>query len=143
MNRSIILLTIFLMLTSFVTSIPFPSERNDPLSGFKECEGDFPDTITAFSFKPDPVDVGEPLTVRIASDAYVPMKNGSLITVTGYLNNEQAFNEVTDFCQYFVEQSSECPVEGHFDITATQPTMPSPSDPKDTVLDYLVQISGK
>ena len=124
MNRSIILIAIFLMLVSFVTSIPLLSERNhDPLSGFKECEGDYPDTITLFSFSPNPEVVGQPLNVRLAGDTPVPIEEGSTIKVTGYLDNKQAFNDVNDFCKFFVGSSFKCPIEGHFDITTSYPTM--------------------
>ena len=137
-------ITIFLMFVTFVTSIPLLSERhNDPLSGFKECDGYFPDKITLFSFSPDPVVVGQPINIRMAGDIPEPIEEGSTLTVTGFLNNEQAFNDVTDFCQYFVEPNFKCPLKDHFDITTSYPTMTDPSDPKNTTLDFIVQISGK
>ena len=131
------------MFATFVVSIPFPSERNDPLSGFEECEGDYPDTITLFSFCPDPVVIGQPATFHIAGDAPVPIKEGSLLKLTGYLHNKQAFSEVHDFCKDFVDQNSKCPLKGHFDFVTTHPTMANPSDPKNTVVDFQVKISGK
>ena len=143
MNRSIIiLLTIFLMFASFVLSVPYPSEYNDPLSGFEECKGDYPDIITLYKYSPNPVVVGQPVTIHIAGYAPVPIKEGSLIKVTRH-NDEQTFHEEIDFCKDFVEQSSKCPIKGHFNLTAIHPTMTSPSDPKNTVVNYRVKISGK
>ena len=121
MNRSIILVTIFLMFVSFVTSIPLLSERDDdPLSGFKECEGYHPDSITLFSFSPNPIVVGQPINIHIAGDLPAPIKEGSTLNVTSYLDNKQKFTKVRDFCKFFVEPKYKCPVEGHFDITVLQ-----------------------
>src|SRR5581483_10594392 len=127
MNRSIILLSTFftfLMFTSFVTSIPFLSKHeDDPLSGFKECKEDnFPDTITAYDYSPNPIEVGQPITVHIAGEATEPIVEGSELLIDGFLDNEKAFNETADFCQVFVAPTSKCPVKDHFDITTSYPT---------------------
>ena len=58
----------------------------------------------------------------------------------GYLNNEQAFNEVTDFCQPKLQRSFWYYHKLSYNDKLTKPYA---SDPKNTVLDYMVKISDK
>src|SRR5581483_1391680 len=112
--------------------------------GFKVCQGDnFPDVITAFDFSPNPLEVGQPLNIHIAGEAPVPIVEGSLLYVDGFLKGQKAFNETVDFCQFFVAQNSKCPLKDNFDITATYPTQVEPGDPKNTTVDFFVRLSCK
>jgi hypothetical protein len=142
MNRFIILLTFFAMLVSFATSIPL---KRDTLSGFKQCEGQFQNTITLFSYSPDPIVPGKNVTLHIGGEATEIVQEGALITFTGYVDKKEVFHSELDYCEYFVEQSgSKCPVEtGHFDFTSTWLEPTNPEDPKDVVVEYEIIITSE
>src|ERR1044072_169099 len=80
MNRFIVLLTIFATLASFAASTPL---RRDDLSGFKQCERQFLNTVTSFSFSPNPVIPGKNVTVHIGGEATETVVEGALLTFTG------------------------------------------------------------
>src|SRR5690349_1379590 len=128
--RVIILLNIFLMLASFATSIAI--KRDDPLSGFKQCDGDFPNPITLYNYSPNPVVVGQMITVRIGGEVTKTIEKGALVKVTGYQDKKELFTYEQDYCKMFVEPSGfKCPVgKGHFEHTASFPAERDPSDPK-------------
>ena len=107
MNRFIIILfTIFIFFTSFVKSIPSAlQKREDPLSGFKQCKGKFPNVITAYDYSPDPIVYTKPVKVLIAGNAAVGVEQGALMTATGYYKDRIAYLYGIDYCKVFVKQS--------------------------------------
>ena len=143
MNRFIILITIFFVLASFATSTPL-RRHDDPLSGFKQCSGYFPNYITKFDYTPDPVLVDHNITVCIGGKATEVIESGAEIVFTWFLDDKEVFRTVFDFCDYFVEQSGySCPVEkGHFEFSSTWFEPSTPEDPKDTVVDYKIKVES-
>ncbi|RGB43382.1 hypothetical protein C1646_681218 [Rhizophagus diaphanus] len=109
----IILFVVFLIFVTFVSSTPI--RRQDALSGFKPCQGNFPNEITLFSFTPNPLVGGQEFTVRIGGKATVTIENGTLYKLT--VNKEVIYE--TSFCKEFVIPSGfTCPVNDNFDFTA-------------------------
>src|SRR5690242_17607019 len=103
-----ILLVIFLVFITFVTSTPIG--RQDALNGFKLCKGNFPNEITAVSFYPIPLVAGQEATSRIAGKATVTIENGALYNTTGFYENKQVFRHEIGFCEVIVNSSgSTCP----------------------------------
>jgi hypothetical protein len=137
-----VILFIFLF-ASFTTSSPL-LKRQDQLSGFKQCDGEFANTITLYSYSPNPVIIGQDVKVRIAGEIKVPILSSATITISHYYNNELLFTEQSDFCKIFVEPNgSTCPLEiGNFDFSTTFPTESDPSDPKNVEMDIGVRISS-
>ncbi|PKC71766.1 hypothetical protein RhiirA1_412748, partial [Rhizophagus irregularis] len=126
-----ILFIVFLILVTFVSSTPI--RRQDALSGFKPCQGDFPNEITSFSFTPNPLVGGQEFTVRIGGKATVTIESSTLYRLTV---NKQVIYE-TSFCKEFVIPSGfTCPVNDNFDFTAK----PHPIS-KDTLAEYDVKIT--
>src|SRR4051794_39460071 len=145
MNRFIISLSIFLIFASFAKSIPFALEkRDDALSGFKQCNGDFPNVITSFGYSPDPIIAGQMVNAHIAGEATAVVEKGASITLSGYYENVLDFMFIFDYCELFVEQSGfHCPKEkGDFDFKASWPVVEYPDVPKNSVFEYELQIAG-
>jgi hypothetical protein len=140
MNRVILLIFLF---ASFAASSPL--KRQDKLSGFKQCDGKFANTITLFSYSPNPVIVGQDVKVRIAGEIKVPILAGASMNITHYYDNKLLFTEKTDFCKMFVEPNgSKCPLGiGNFDFSTTFHTENSPSDPKNVEMDIGVRMFSK
>jgi hypothetical protein len=138
--RVIILLSIFLMFVSFTASIAI--KRNDPLTGFKQCDGDFPNPITLYSYSPNPVVVGQMITVRIGGEVTKPIEKGALVKVTIYQDKKELYTYERDYCKMFVEPSgSKCPVgKGHFEHTASFLADRDPSDPKHVEMEFGFKI---
>lgn len=137
--------SIFLIFASFATSTPL--KRQDQLSGFTQCQGTFPNSITVLSYTPNPVVVGQNVTVHLAGKATEIIKQGTTLVHTGYFKDEptkQAFQHSQDFCETFVKQSgSECPVkEGDYSFTASWLIEKHPDEPKNLVVEYGFNISG-
>ena len=137
MNRFTILIAIFFVFASFATSIPL-KRHGDPLSGFEQCSGHFPNHITKFKFFPDPALANHNVSIRIAGEASEIIELGAVVVFTGFLDDKEVFHVIYDFCLFFVAQSGySCPVgKGHFDFTATWDDTSSPTDPKNTVIEY-------
>src|SRR2546425_12734735 len=102
MNRFMILL--ILLFASFAKSIPSVLQtRKDTLGGFKQCKGKFPNTITEYSYSPDPIVDGEPMKVHLAGKATVAVEKGALLTIRGYDKNQLIFIFGVDYCKALVE----------------------------------------
>jgi len=71
---------------SFVTSTPL--KRQDHLSGFKPCEGNFPNTITELNYEPKPAVTGQNITVHISGKATEVVQQGTMFVPTAYKKNE-------------------------------------------------------
>ncbi|RGB27766.1 hypothetical protein C1646_376485 [Rhizophagus diaphanus] len=125
-----ILFGVFLIFVTFVSSTPI--RRQDALSGFKPCQGNFPNEITLFIFTPNPLVGGQEFTVRIAGKVTVTIESGALYKLTV---NKQGIHE-TSFCKEFVIPSGfTCPVNDNFDFTAKPHTIS-----KDTKVEYDIKI---
>ena len=144
MNRFTILLSI-LLFTSFAVSIPL--ERRNSLSGFKECNGNFPITITSFTYSPDPVVVGHLLNIHVAGKSTATVEKNAIMDISGHFpnNNTLVFQNKLDYCKLFVEPSgSECPTEkGHFDFTANW-LIPNEHDTEPKYVDdFVTKVTSK
>lgn len=136
------LLVIFLIFVTFVSSTPI--RRQDALSGFKPCKGNFPNEITTYTYTPNPIMMGQEATVRIAGKATVTIENGALYKVTGFYENKQIFHYDINFCEAIVEPSGfKCPVKDNFDFTTKFSLDNDSSDPKNTIEEYGLKIIGK
>jgi hypothetical protein len=147
MNRInlITIFSIFLIFASFATSTPL--KRQDQLSGFKQCQGTFPNSITALSYSPNPVVIGQNVTVNMVGTATEIIKQGTTLVYTGYSKDEptkQEFQHQLDYCETFVKQSgSECPVkEGDYNFSASWLIEKHPGQPQNVVIEYGFNISG-
>jgi hypothetical protein len=138
-----ILLVIFLVFATLVSSTPI--RRQDALSGFKQCKGnDFPNEITTYTYNPNPMIIGQEITVRIAGKATVTIENGALYKIMGYYENKQLFHDEISFCENIVELSGfKCPVKDNFEFTTKFPLRAKPNDPKNTVEEYGIKMLGK
>jgi hypothetical protein len=137
-----ILLVIFLVFMTFVSSTPI--RRQDALSGFKQCQGNFPNEITVFNFTPNPLVAGQESTGRIAGKTIEPIENGALYKITGFYENQQVIHHEIGFCEMFVTPSgSNCPVKDNFDFTAKSMEATSPAIPKNTLVEYDVKITSE
>jgi hypothetical protein len=133
---------VILVFVTFVSSTPI--RRQDALSGFKPCQGNFPNEITTYVYTPDPIVVGQETTVRIAGKATVTIEKGALYKVTGFYENKQISHYDISFCEAIVTPSGfTCPVKGNFDFTTKFSLKADPSDPKNTVEEYGIKILGK
>lgn len=143
MVRFIISLAIFLFFASFATSTPL-EKRDDALTGFKQCDGDFKNVVTSFGYTPNPVVTGQLVNVHIAGKATAVVEQGAVLTIVGYHNNKLDFLHVIDYCKLFVESSGfNCPTEkGDFDFKATWPIEKHPDVPKNTEKEFKLQITG-
>ncbi|GBB87083.1 hypothetical protein RclHR1_13550001 [Rhizophagus clarus] len=129
------LLFIILLFATFSSSSLI--KRQDALSGFKPCNGNFPDEITIYSYSPNPLVEGQMATSRIAGKATVPIENGALYNLTGFYENQQAFQHVFDFCKiYVVPNSLTCPINGDYDFTINFPMDSTTNDPVNTSVEY-------
>jgi hypothetical protein len=138
MNRFVILLSI-LLFASFAVSIP--SKRENSGSEFKECDGNFPNTITLLAYSPDPVFVGHILNIHIAGKSTATVEKDAFMVISGHFPNNDTlvFNHKLDYCKLFVNPSgSECPVKkGHFDFTANW-LVPNEHDTEPQYVDEFV-----
>ena len=142
MNKMNLLFVIFLVFATFALSTPIRCQ--DPLSGVKSCQGNYPNEITTFITTPDPLVAGQEASVRIAGKATVTIEKGALYKVTGSYNNQQIFQREIDFCEAIVAPGGfNCPVTGDFDFTTKYTEETSPNDPKNTLIDYDVKIISK
>jgi hypothetical protein len=141
MNR-INLISIFLIFASFATSTPL--KRQDQLSGFKQCQGTFPNSITVLNYSPNPVIVGQNVTVNMAGTATEIIKQGTTLVNTGYLKGVQEFQHQVDYCETFVKPSGfECPVKkGDYNFSASWLVEKHPDDPQNDVIEWDFNISG-
>jgi len=130
---------------SFAASTPLAlRKRNDPLNGFRQCDGDFPITIDSFSYSPIPLIAGQNATNHVHGEANAVVNQGALLRIMGIVNNtEQLFHEL-DYCKIFVEQNGlECPTEkGDFDFTASWFVDRSPTSPKNEQVEHNVRVYG-
>ena len=142
MNR-LILLSIFLVFISIATSTPL--KRQD-LSGFKQCEGNIPNTLTTLTYSPNPTVTGQNVYVHLGGMANEIVEQGAKFKAIVYEKNTNkvAFTHVLDYCSKFVEPSgSKCPVgKGDFNFTATWFIEQDPNDPKHVVIEYDANLSG-
>ncbi|RIA79561.1 hypothetical protein C1645_745833 [Glomus cerebriforme] len=142
MKRTLLSILLLFIFVSFATSIP--SKRQDPLSGFKQCEGHFPNIITSFSYSPDPpTAVHQYVTIRLGGKASEVVEQGALFSYTGYDKNNPntvVFHNEVDYCSLFVEQSGfSCPVKkGDFNFSATWPADHNPQ-PNTVVVEYDIK----
>lgn len=110
-----LLLAILLIFATFTSSTLI--RRQDALSGFKPCQGNFPNVITLYEFNPNPIVAGQVVTVHMAGKAAVPIEEKALFQNTVFYNNEQVSQHNDDFCKEVVIPSGfTCPVEGNFDF---------------------------
>jgi len=144
MNRITLLsiFGIFLIFASFATSTPLKRQ----LEGFKQCEGDIPNTLSAFDFTPNPVVLGQNVTVHIAGKATEIVNPGTLVVYTGYDKSDPskpAFQHQLDYCEIFVQPSgSVCPVkEGDFSFTGTWLLDQHPGEPQNLNIEYIFNVS--
>jgi hypothetical protein len=145
MNRIIFMLNIFLVFALFIISVQsIPARRQDPLSGYVPCIGKYPNTITSYSYSPQPIIPDQNMTVHIAGKATVPVEPGALYTDTIFLGKNQTYSYDHDYCELIVEQNGlTCPVAaGDFDYTATWFVASAPSDPKNVDVEYGFKISS-
>ena len=149
MNRIIVILSIFLVFASLTTSVRSKNplkhlKRQDSLSGYKQCDGDYPNIITLYNYKPVPIIPYQNITVHMAGKATETVEPGALMTVTGYLHDKQLFSYDEDYCKLFIEQNGlTCPVEkGDFDYTATWFVNGAPSDPISMDVEYGFKVSS-
>ncbi|GBB87538.1 hypothetical protein RclHR1_00140042 [Rhizophagus clarus] len=146
MNRInlISIFSILLIFASFATSTPL--KRQDQLTGFKQCQGTFPNSITVLTYTPNPVVLGQNVTVHIAGKATEVIKQGTTLVYTGYFENEptkQAFQHQVDFCDTFVKPNgSECPVkEGDYSFIGSWLLEKHPNEPQNLVMEFGFNIS--
>ncbi|GBB87542.1 hypothetical protein RclHR1_00140046 [Rhizophagus clarus] len=127
-----------LIFATFASSSPI--RRQDALSGFKQCEGDFPNKITTYNYTPNPVVVGQVLTLHLGGQAVIPYQAGSVIQNTMFYQGKQVLQHNDDFCKVFVIPSGfTCPVKGNFDLYNQFPVDSNPDDPKNAVKDFFVR----
>ncbi|CAG8646290.1 2031_t:CDS:2 [Cetraspora pellucida] len=81
-------------MTAFATS-----QHDVPLSGFKECEGTFPNKLTFYDYSPNPAISGQPVTHKTHATDNVAIKNGSKLRIQAHFNNRLIEDRVTDFCK--------------------------------------------
>ncbi|RGB27181.1 hypothetical protein C1646_769464 [Rhizophagus diaphanus] len=133
------LFIIFLIFVTFASSTPI--RRQDTLSGFKPCKGNFPNEITTYNYTPNPIIVGQENTVHITGIATVTIENGALYKITGFYENIQIFHHEIGFCEAIVEPSGfKCPVKDNFDFTTKFPIDNDSNDPKNTIEEYGIRI---
>jgi hypothetical protein len=135
-----ILLVILLVFVTFASSI----RCQDALSGFKPCQGNFPNSVTTYIYTPNPIVVGQEATVRIAGKATVTIENGALYKITGFYENIQIFHHEIGFCDAIVTPSGfTCPVKDNFDFTTMFIEEQFPDDPKNTIEEIGIRIQSK
>ncbi|CAI2178622.1 18110_t:CDS:2, partial [Funneliformis geosporum] len=101
-----------------------------PLAGFKPCNGDYPVTLTLMTMSPDPIVLGQNITVHTVGQTTEVIEEGALMRIYHEPNGKPEFE--SDYCKLFVEPSGfVCPVEkGNFDFTATWLIEHKHSEPK-------------
>ncbi|CAG8802474.1 5851_t:CDS:2, partial [Cetraspora pellucida] len=72
----------------------------------------------------------------------VTIQQGATLNVTGFDQQQVAFNEVTDFCKEWIEVSGyKCPLEpGNYTYVVSEYIMPTPNDPKNTTIDFDLRV---
>ncbi|RIA83806.1 hypothetical protein C1645_785418, partial [Glomus cerebriforme] len=146
MNKiTFIAIFLFFFFSSYTSAVPNPMmKRDDPLSGFKPCNGStFPITYTLFSFDPNPIVIGKTLVTKVAGTSTVVIEQGAIETVEAFSNGQLAFAKQDDFCKKISENSGEnCPLQpGNFNTASTTVPPPGPNDPKGQTLAFDVTIS--
>ncbi|CAG8742512.1 8307_t:CDS:2, partial [Cetraspora pellucida] len=112
----------------FATSFDLPSLRsimrrsddNGPLSGFKECEGTFPNKVTEYSYHPNPAVSGQKVTQKTHAIDNEPIEDGSKLNVRAYYKNSLVHNHVTDFCKEWGAGGKCSGAVGHVQYENTQ-----------------------
>ncbi|CAB4488628.1 hypothetical protein RhiirA5_497831 [Rhizophagus irregularis] len=133
------LFVIFLIFVTLASSTPI--RRQDTLSGFKPCKGNFPNEFTTYIYTPNPIIIGQETTVHIAGKATVTIENGALFKVIGFYENKQIFHYDINFCEAIVEPSGfKCPVKDNFDFTTKFSPDSDSSDPKNTIEENDIKI---
>ncbi|RIA99724.1 hypothetical protein C1645_730645 [Glomus cerebriforme] len=126
MKRTLLSILLLFIFVSFATSIP--SKRQDPLNGFKQCEGYFPNIITSFSYSPDPpTAVHQYVTIRLGGKASEVVEQGALFSYTGYDKNNPNTVWILMPCK-----------KGDFNFSATWPADHNPQ-PNTVVVEYDIK----
>ncbi|GBB91212.1 hypothetical protein RclHR1_01840009 [Rhizophagus clarus] len=134
-----ILLFIILYFATFSSSTLI--RRQDALTGFKPCSGNFPNAITTYSNSPNPLIEGQIATGRIAGKATVPIVNGALYNLTAFYEKQQTFQHIFDFCGIFViPHGLTCPINGDYDFTINFPVETTVNDPINTSVTYDMTV---
>ncbi|GBC00343.1 hypothetical protein RclHR1_03820008 [Rhizophagus clarus] len=142
---NIIIFILFYATFTFGTSSPISIiRRQDPLSGFKPCNNgiNFPNEITLYTYTPNPIVVGQAVTVRMAGKANVPIVKGALIKYNVFYNNKQLLEHSNDFCDEVVTPAGfTCPVEGDFDFTNNFPMdAPNANNGPNTIMELFIRM---
>src|SRR5689334_17496368 len=105
-------LSVFLILVAFTMSFPSSTSSNFRRDiDITQCEGTFPNKITAASYDPNPAIPGTNMTVTIAGTNTVTVQEGATFNVTGLYQGAHAFEHIMDFCKVWVEVNGDkCPV---------------------------------
>ena len=89
-------LTFFLIKNEYLTcyllgfrDISSHYQLPDALSGFKLCQGYFPNKITTYTYTPHPFVTGQVVTVHIGGKATATIEKGAFYKITGYLASSQ------------------------------------------------------
>ncbi|CAG8794348.1 11853_t:CDS:1, partial [Gigaspora margarita] len=138
MYKFIVLLFIYILLINPTYSKD--EDKKDNLSGFKECDGSYPNKITHFSFDPNPTVKNTTIKFEIGGTSTVPFDKGSYITGILTLKDIPKQLHVQDFCEGWVEPSGgHCPVKpGEFYFKGSQYLKQTDEDPRDvTITGYL------
>ncbi|CAG8762307.1 8404_t:CDS:1, partial [Funneliformis caledonium] len=91
-------------LTSFVKSTPLYIRMDNSLSGFKPCKDyDYPITLTSLTVSPDPIILGQNITIHTVGQTAVVIEEGALMRVYHDPNGKPVIE--TDFCKLFVDPS--------------------------------------
>ncbi|CAI2185151.1 4832_t:CDS:2, partial [Funneliformis geosporum] len=113
-------------------------KRQDQLSGFKICDGNYPVTINTFTCNPNPIILGHNLALRFAGVANAAIEDGSILSFYHQSGNAEL---VQDFCKDYAEQSAyKCPIVGSFDLTSIVFLDSPPDEPKNVTEKLYTKI---
>ncbi|CAG8641425.1 17021_t:CDS:2, partial [Dentiscutata heterogama] len=117
-------------------------DKKDNLSGFKECDGTFPNKITHFTFDPNPTVKNTTIKFEIGGISKVPFDKESHISGMSFLNGDPINFYVQDFCEEWVEPSGEhCPVKpGEFYFKGSQYLKQTSEDPTGVTLTGYLRL---
>ncbi|KAF0484068.1 phosphatidylglycerol/phosphatidylinositol transfer protein [Gigaspora margarita] len=136
----------FVILFIYILFINLPKakgeNKEDKLSGFVECDGKFPNTITHFTFNPNPVKKNETTKFEIGGVSKVAFDRGSHLGIILFYKGFLVKYHAQDFCEQWVEPSGEpCPVgPGEFHFKGSKYFIQTKDDPTDVTLTGYVRL---
>ncbi|CAJ0907827.1 16522_t:CDS:2 [Entrophospora sp. SA101] len=128
MKQFIIFTILLVLITQLTTASVIPAssisvEKRAINNGFELCQENTPITIADFSYSPDPIKIGQDLTMNLAGKSTVGISDGTTVNIVATVFGVTVLEKTEDFCSNVVKYTPTltCPIAaGDFDFTITQ-----------------------